>query len=58
LVEQRAYPIRIGGADGATSAGATGGNACHLAPGRRPAGTGTSSNSRSAGTRTNRAATA
>jgi hypothetical protein len=43
LVEHRAYPIRIGGAAGPTSAAATGGNACQAPPGLRPAGTGTSS---------------
>lgn len=55
LVEQRAYPIRIGGAAGPISAAGTGGSACQGAPGRRPAGTGTSRRSRSAGTRMNRA---
>nr|WP_205303685.1 hypothetical protein [Nonomuraea montanisoli] len=55
MVEQRAYPIRIAGADEATSAAATGASACQRAPGRRPAGTATSSSSRSAGTRMKRA---
>ncbi|MBT2224532.1 hypothetical protein [Nonomuraea sp. NEAU-A123] len=55
MVEHRAYPIRIAGAAGPTSAAATGGSACHGAPGLRPAGTGIFSSSRNAGTRMNRA---
>ncbi len=53
-VEQRAYPIRIGYAAGSAGVASTGGPDFHGRPGSRSSGTGTSSSSRSAGTRMKR----
>lgn len=55
LVEQRAYPIRIGSPGASTASSSTSGPGDQREPGRRSAGTATARSSRSAGTRTNRA---